>query len=296
MAVLFRCSLMERQALKEILVLLSLVSLCSCAPMAQDEPVPSKHVSTGEVPPAAATPAREDRSIVGTWRVVSVAGKPFPDPETGLFPNVQFDEHGFLSHWAGCGGAFPAFYELDGARIRITRREEVRIGKCAAPGDAERERALATALDAVSTWSLDDDLLTLTTGSGTKVVLGPPKEPIPALGGKWILMTIDGKPLGSDRSPVVTFSRGFLGAAADCNRLSAEYTADAQGGFHAPGPFATTEIGCAPADHAEDERLFGALNSVRSWEIERSGRLVLSGARRLVLRRPEGRENVLYIP
>ena len=35
----------------------------------------------------------------------------------------------------GCAGGHPAFYQLDGQRLAIIRREPVRIGKCAGTRD-----------------------------------------------------------------------------------------------------------------------------------------------------------------
>ena len=288
--------------MKPILLTLTVALLASCTSMEESEDKTSPPLATPAPAPTTSTnpaPLAEPislRPLVGIWRVVSVSGKAYPDPATGLFPNIRFEDSGFLSHWAGCGGAFPAFYTLDGDRIAITRREAVRIGKCGGPGDAERERTLADALDRVSSWEGGDSGYVLLTDDGSRIVLARPSEPIPALGGRWLLETIDGQPLGSDRTAEVTLSRGFLGAGADCNSLSTDYSADETGRFRVTGSMTTTEMGCAPADNAEDARLFGALHAATEWSIDDAGRLVLSGPKTLILRRPTGRENAYYIP
>ena len=265
-----------------------ILSACAVAPAAvemegaQDTSIASEAEPTSDAPDA--IPAN---AILGQWFVDSVGDMPFPAPATGIRAFVSFDDTGFLSHAAACGGGYPAFYTLDGNRIAIERREAVVYAKCEGAGGEARERALTAALDAVERWEVVGDSLLLTSQNGTVTRLSRPTEPIPELGGDWVVLTIGGTPLGSDRPAVVGFSRGFLGAGADCNGLSTEYEADARGTIRITGPLITTEMGCRPGDQAEDARLFGALERITGWSVGNDGLLRLAGPEPLVLRRPE---------
>ena len=259
-------------------------ALCSaCAVSPPNEEAIERTASADEQTIEIATTSQA--AIVGQWFVDSVGEVQYPAPATGLRANVTFDANGFLSHWASCGGAYPAFYTLNEGNIAISRREAVVYGKCDSAAGERRERALTAALDTVQSWVVNADRLVLTSSDGTVTRLSRPVEPIPALGGDWIVLTIGGAPLGSDRPAGVSFTRGFLGAGADCNSLSTEYEADASGYLRVTGDMLTTLVGCSPDDNAEDSRLFGALGSVNGWSVDGEGRLRLSGPQPMILRR-----------
>ena len=239
-----------------------------------------------EAASSADRPATEASQIFGRWFVDSVGSLAFPAPAIGIRAFITFDESGFLSHAAACGGGYPAFYTLEGDRLSIARREAVVYGKCEGAGGEQRERALTSALDTAVTWQVDGTRLTIVSADGTVTRLSRPTEPIPELGGEWIVRSIAGAPLGSDRPATVSFSRGFLSAVADCNHLSTTYDADGRGSLRVTGDMATTLIGCSPQDEAEDALLFGALSGVTGWRVERDGTLSLSGSEAMELRRP----------
>ncbi|ODP37045.1 hypothetical protein [Sphingomonas turrisvirgatae] len=76
----------------------------------------------------------------GQWRVQRVGTDDFTVHKAW----IDFSAGGFLNHSAGCGGGYPAFYQLSGARLTITRLETIRIGKCAAAGPPARAAAAAS--------------------------------------------------------------------------------------------------------------------------------------------------------
>ena len=265
-----------------------ILSACAVAPAAvEPERAQATSIASDVEPnPDAPDPVPAD-AILGQWFVDSVGDMQFPAPATGIRAFVSFDDTGFLSHAAACGGGYPAFYTLDGNRVAIERREAVVYAKCGGAAGEARERALTAALDAVERWEVVGDSLLLTSQDGTVTRLSRPTEPIPELGGDWVVLTIGGTPLGSDRPAVVGFSRPFLGAGADCNGLSTEYEADESGGIRITGPLIATEMGCRADDQAEDGRLFGALGRITGWSVGNDGLLRLAGPQPLILRRPQ---------
>lgn len=206
---------------------------------------------------------------------------------------VNFSAGGFLNHGAGCSGGYPAFYRLDGNRLTIIRREAIRIGKCASATTADRfaaaasERRLTEFLDQVESWERPDDRkLVLTAKDGTRALLIRPVERHPDLAGRWIIETIGGQPLVTERRPpTLSISMGNIGAFADCNSMGAPFTISAPGRIAVTGPIMGTAIGCAPEDAAEDALMTKAMTAASAYRLE-DDRLIFNGGPGMVLRRP----------
>ena len=272
--------------------LICLMSVSGCAPANEpvvETPIKAPSEATSTVPSASPT-------ILGRWFVDSVDDLEFPKPETGLRAFVDFDESGFLSHVASCGGGYPAFFTLDGQAIEVTRREAVIYAKCDSPAGERRERALTAALDAAASWQLDGERLAITASDGSVIRLARPTEPIPELGGEWVVVSIGGKPFDDGPTARVTLTRGFMGGTGGCNHLSTQYDATRTGDFRMTGMLTTTQMACDTVLMQRDGALFGALGSATGWLARPDGGLTLTGPQDIVLRRPEGRENQLWIP
>jgi heat shock protein HslJ len=206
---------------------------------------------------------------------------------------VNFSAGGFLNHGAGCSGGYPAFYRLDGQHLTIIRREAVYIGKCAAAAAADRaaaaasERRLSEFLDEVAAWEHPDDRrLILTAKDGTRALLTRPVEPHPDLAGRWIIETVGGQPLVTERRPpTLSISMGNIGAFADCNSMGAPFTIPAPGRIAVTGPIIGTAIGCAPEDAAEDALMTKGMMAASAYRLE-NDRLFFTGGPGMVLRRP----------
>ena len=272
--------------------LVCLMSFAGCAPASDpiaQTPVKAPVVATSAAPATSPT-------ILGRWFVDSIDDLDFPKPETGLRAFVDFDESGLLSHAASCGGGYPAFFTLEGQSIAVTRREAVIYAKCDSPAGERRERALTAALDAAASWQLAGDRLTITASDGSVIRLARPIEPIPELGGEWVVVSIGGKPFDDGPTARVTLSRGFMGETGGCNHLSTQYEATRTGGFRMTGMLTTTQMACGTVLMQRDAALFAALGSATGWSARSGGGLTLTGSQNIVLRRPEGRENQLWIP
>ena len=258
---------------------------------------------TSDRPPAPAAPERaaptgavDDGTFLeridplgGQWRVESIGGDDFQRFKGW----INFSARGFLNHGAGCSGGYPAFYRLEGQRLTITRREPVRIGRCASAEPATRqaaaasERRLAAFLDQAASWTKPDkQTLVLIAKDGTRALLTRPAEPHADLAGRWIIESIGGQPLVTERRPpTLSIAMGSIGVVADCNSMGAPFTIPAPGRITVTRPVVGTAIGCGPEDSAEDELMTKAMLSATAYRLE-GDQLVLTGGPGMVLRRP----------
>lgn len=277
--------------MERILWLSVILAAGSCAPSS----APGRQPET-PAPIAKVAGATDDGTFLkridplgGQWQVVSISG----EDARRFKPWVNFSAGGFLNHGAGCAGGYPAFYRLDGQRLTITRREAIQVGKCAAASPAERaaaatsERRLTAFLDQAEAWKKpNDETLILTSKDGRRAVLTRPAEPHPDLAGRWIIETIGGQPLVTERRPpTLSISMGSIGVAADCNGMGAPFTIPAPGRIVVTSPIVGTAIGCPPEDSAEDALMAQAITAATGYRLE-ADRLVLSGGPGLVARRP----------
>jgi META domain len=262
----------------------------------------SCEVSNRSVPPPEAAQSAQPRGAVddgtfleridplgGQWSVQRIGGEDFQRFKAW----INFSAGGFLNHGAGCSGGYPAFYRLDGQRLTIIRREAIRMGKCAAATPMARaaaaasERRLTAFLDRAAAWErLDARTLILTGKDGTRAVLTRPVEPHPDLAGHWIIETIGGQRLLTERRPpTLSISMGSIGAVADCNSMGAPLNIPAPGRMAVTPPIVGTAIGCGPEDGAEDALITKAMMSATGYRLE-DDRLFLTGGPGMVLRRP----------
>src|SRR5688500_843639 len=252
--------------------ILSALALGACsAPVEQSvEDAPARAAEAGPADDGSYL-ARID-PLGGQWRVERLGEEDF----TRFEGWVNFSAGGFLNHGAGCAGGYPAFYRLDGPRVTVTRLEPIRIGKCAgtqemanasasvraAAGDSER--TLATFLDRLTGWSKPGaHALELVASDGRRALLTRPAEPHPDIAGRWIIESIGGEPLVTERRPpTLSISMNGIGAFADCNSMGSNFTIRAPGRISVAGPIMGTAIGCGPEDQAEDDLMTRAMREV----------------------------------
>jgi heat shock protein HslJ len=277
--------------MKRIVCLAGLLAAASCG--VSEMPAPPD--APPSLPPAH-TAAVDDGTYLaridplgGQWSIERLGDEDFR-PFNGW---INFSAGGFLNHGAGCAGGYPAFYRLDGPLIAITRREAIQVGKCAGASPAGRaasaasERRLAAFLDQLARWERSNDrTLILTAKDGTRALLTRPTEPQPDIAGRWIIETIGGQPLITERRPpTLSISMGSIGAFADCNSMGSQYTVPDPGRIVVTGPIVGTAIGCAPEDQAEDDLMARAIRSATGYRLE-GERLILTGGPGMTARRP----------
>ena len=225
----------------------------------------------------------------GQWRVERLGQQDF----TRFNGSVNFSGGGFLNHGAGCGGGYPAFYQIEENRISMTRLEKVEVGKCGSAATparavaADSERRLASILDEVIGWSRPDERTLLLTGRrGETALLTRPVEPHPEIAGRWLIESIAGKAVVTERRPpTLSISMNSIGGHADCNSMGATFTVPSPGRIVVNGPFVSTLIGCSADDGAEDALITAAISGVTAFHFE-GDRLIFTGGRGMVVRRP----------
>lgn len=101
------------------------------------------------------------------------------------------------------------------------------------------------------------------------------------LSGRTFLSTeVTGRRLVDGTRIRLEFDDGRLGAHAGCNSLGGAYSGD--DGVLVVGDLDTTEIGCDPARHEQDEWLARFLVSRPTWELAGDRLTLVSGAERIV--------------
>jgi heat shock protein HslJ len=281
------------------LALAALMLPAACAAPA-DEPG-AQAVATPAPLQSVALDAQDDGSFLeridplgGQWHVQRIATADFARFKAWM----NFSGGGFINHGAGCAGGYPVFYRVDGQTVTTTRREAVRIGKCegtaelvnatpaarAAAGESERQ--LATFVDRLSGWRRQGDTLFLTAADGTEAILTRPAEPNPELAGRWLIESIGGEPLVTERQPATLgLSMNGIGAHGDCNSMGATFSVPAPGRIVVTGPIVSTAIGCAPEDMVEDNLMARAMMAGTAYRFE-GDRLIITGGPGMIVRRP----------
>lgn len=229
----------------------------------------------------------------GQWRVDRLGDADF----SRFAAWINFGGGGFINHGAGCAGGYPAFYQLDGAKVAVTRIEPIRIGKCAGTAElangsaalreaaADSERRLASFVDRLSGWRRDGDTLVLTARDGSQAILTRPREPHPEIAGRWLIESIGGEPVVTERRPATLgIAMGSIGAYADCNSMGSAFTVPAPGRLHVAGPIISTAIGCPAEDQAEDELMATAIQGATGYRLD-GERLIFTGGPGMVVRR-----------
>lgn len=274
------------------------MALVACAapangPAATESAAPSQSTAAG--PADDGSYLAQIDPLGGQWRVGPIGDVDMPRWDAW----VNFSAGGFINHGAGCAGGYPAFYRLDGLRIAVTRIETIRIGRCAGTQEmatatapvraaaAESERVLAAFIDSLASWRrIDAHTLELVARDGRRTTLTRLPEPHPELAGRWLIESIGGEPLLTERRPAtLSISMNNIGVYADCNSMGSGFTIPAPGRMEVTGPIMGTAIGCGPEDQAEDDLMARAITMATAYRIE-DDRLTLIGGPGMVVRRP----------
>ncbi len=103
------------------------------------------------------------------------------------------------------------------------------------------------------------------------------KENNPLLGQEWVIESIAGGGVIDNSQPSLQFlSAGQLAGSATCNRIIGSYTL--KGSMLAVNPLGTTMMACPEALMNQERKLLELLPSVKSYQIDDTGALVLKTA------------------
>jgi heat shock protein HslJ len=226
-----------------------------------------------------ATPKKEPppKPFAGTrWQLVMEL------PLAGEQPNVRFGD-GRLEGFGGCN-RFSARYVQDsvGARAIAIGRIEMNRRLCEPGAQAAESRVLET-LQAVSSYSITLDAMTMSGSGGTLRFRALSEEtpgtaaaagPTPAslLGTRW-KGVVDAS-LNASATPWIEFAEGRFSGFSGCNLLNGVWRSE--GGQIHLGPIAMTKRGCMGPEGDVERRLMAVLNE--QARVNREGeRLVITG-------------------
>jgi heat shock protein HslJ len=204
-------------------------------------------------------------------------------PLAGEQPNVRFGD-GRLEGFGGCN-RFAARYVQDsvGARAIAIGRIEMNRRLCEPGAQAAESRVLDT-LQAVSSYTITGDTMTMSgsggtlkfralpeeTGTGMTIAAGP--TPASLLGTRW--KGVVDPSLNPGATPWIEFAEGRFSGFSGCNLLSGAWRSD--GGQIRLGPIAMTKRGCMGPEGDVERRLMAVLNG--EARVNREGeRLVITG-------------------
>jgi heat shock protein HslJ len=216
-----------------------------------------------ETPPAAPSRALEGP----VWRITELPGHDagaLASARPGL--SVRF-EAGRVEGFSGCN-RFAGGYTIAGDRVSLGPL----AGTMMACDDPEMrlEEAFRGALAGTLVYAIAEDRLTLSSGSGSRLVLR--EEPAPSLEGvRWEVtgynngrQAVVGPRLGTTLH--LSFQDGAVVGSGGCNSFRAAYTRDA--GRLRIGPATSTRKACPEEGVMEQEREFlAALEAATTWSI-----------------------------
>lgn len=96
------------------------------------------------------------------------------------------------------------------------------------------------------------------------------------VGREWVVTNISGESVAENAQPTLEFTEdGKLYGHAGCNRYSGHYQLTGEG--LSVGPLISTKMACAKPLMQQENRLLGVLQSVKRFEVDKSGALRVRG-------------------
>jgi heat shock protein HslJ len=199
----------------------------------------------------------------------------------GVRLTLDFDDAGGVGGTAGCNSYFGSAAFVSGG-IAITGVGSTEMA--CEPGVMEREARFLAALARVTSFTLEEQHLSLAAADGTvSIDLVPfvPEPDRPLAGTTWHLTTlIDGEAAsstvaGTTPTLVVDDLAGQIGGSTGCNQFGGPATFEE--GTVAIGDLVSTKMACDPAVMAQETFVFEVLGAASTWEIE-GDRLRISAA------------------
>jgi heat shock protein HslJ len=184
---------------------------------------------------------------------------------------------GTMAGSSGCN-RYSAGYELDGQSLKIGMAmgtlmacDEERMG---------REGEFLGALEAVDSYEIKMETLTLMGADGKSVMVFQVATDLPLEGTAWTLQAIAAEDAivstAFDSEITATFAEGQVSGSAGCNQYFAGYELEGEGLYL--GPVGRTEMACMEVDRMEREDAFlKALEAVAGYSIK-MGTLTLTDA------------------
>jgi heat shock protein HslJ len=220
------------------------------------------------------------------------------------YPITALFEEGAISGSTGCNNYWGMF-TLEGDRIQI-QEVEVTEEYCGEAGVMEQEDAFLDILNAVESFELTDDTLTLISPEGN-LVFGLPSTPgtQPIEGVLWQLerfVSIEGDVVAAEaaleRFPITAFfGEGQLNGTTGCNNYGAAYTIDGER-IEFPDAFFMTQAECLEERASQQEaRFMQSIQAVQSFRVADDALILAFPGGELIFRSqpdPGTGENAVY--
>lgn len=209
----------------------------------------------------------------GTWRLMALPGQTLPPTTERTALTARFSE-GRVQGFSGCN-QYTGAYALEGDRLVFGPLAGTLMA-CPEPA-AALEGAFRTALTGAMRVAIRGDELTLTPVVGDKTPLRFQREAAPRLDGVTWEVTGYNNGRHAVTSPklgthlTLEFKAGTVSGASGCNRFHGPYKTGegAQANHVSIGPLATTRMMCDEAVMVQEREFLVALESARTWAIER---------------------------
>lgn len=202
-----------------------------------------------------------EATLDGTaWVLVSLDGAPVVD---GSEVTLQFGADNRVSGSGGCN-SFGGPYLVDGDSIAFGMLASTLMA-CMDEDLMQQEAAFFQALNAVSSYAIEGNTLTLTTDDGATLIL----ERVQTLvGTTWQLVSLDGAPLVSGDPITLQFGDDArVAGSAGCNRYGGPYSV--MGENIAFGMLVSTRMACPGAGVMEQEMAYlTALETATRYTID----------------------------
>jgi len=217
---------------------------------------------------AACSSNGDDMPTDHAWMLTEIAG-PGGTMNTPLtVPTLTFED-GTASGNASCNQYFGP-YQIDGSSISFGPLASTQMF-CGEPGVMDQEAAYLAALTAVDTWSMDGEILTLSSGDDPLLTYEAISQDL--AGSSWDLIAYNNGTGGFQSTvidvPVTALFEedGTLTGTGGCNSYTGTWETD-EGSIEI-GPLASTAMACAEADVMDQEtRYLAVLQEADTYRVD----------------------------
>ncbi len=193
------------------------------------------------------------------WQLTELAGVDGTMTTPITIPTLVFEDDQVAGN-ASCNQYFGP-YVIDGSSITVGPMGSTQMFCADPPGAMEQEAAYLAALEAVDTWSMDGETLTLSSGDEPLLVFAAISQDL--AGTSWDLLAYNNG-TGGFQSTVIDVSvtamfaeDGTLTGSAGCNSYNGTW--EAEDGSIEIGPVAATLMACADMEVQNQETRYLAL-------------------------------------
>jgi len=217
---------------------------------------------------AACSSNGDDMPTDHSWMLTGIAGPDGTMTTPLTIPTLTFED-GSASGNASCNQYFGP-YELDGSSLTFGPLASTQMF-CGEPGVMDQEAAYLATLASVDTWSIDDEVLTLSSGDAALLTYEAISQDL--AGSSWDLIAYNNGTGGFQSAvidvPVTALfdEDGTISGQGGCNSYTGSWETDENS--IEIGPLASTAMACAEADVMDQEtRYLAVLQEADTYRVD----------------------------